>query len=343
MMSVNLALAQLVAAPVVFANMESAGTSFAGLLTYDDTVSTERLETSAVIGWGDFIHCIEWAKHDLVKRLRKTKGLGSDAVLRQWYGLYMLRDVKPQHAISYGSTLYINSMASYADSQYEKALRMLHAKCGLLSFRDPVSSSQLRDLLGIDASCGCDCAMFLDCDNIPRFREAVLPSGLVDKRYIVTSIGRSGCVDLQMRFLSSLSQELNVPLVQLDWLNTKSDDELVTSLKILRHAKLCVTDIYHLCVNAIRERVPVFGFYRSGLANDAIDDEKKRLFFYGYGLREYLIDLDQLLFAKTQTHVAAFVREVARMANDKSVLEAISDRILSSVARHRQALMDELL
>ena len=343
MMSVNLALAQLAPCRVIFANLEASEEGFWGLLRYSDKVTKGILEEATVVGWGDFIHCLTWVNRELVMHLEKNKGLKPEETLGKWYGLHMLHGVEPRKTLSFGSSLYINPISAYSDPIYAEALKALRRKCSLLSFRDPLSPVQLKNLVGIDASVGCDSAMFLQSDRLPRMPEMSLPPDLAPGRYIVTATGRSGFANEQASFINALSYVTGLSAVKIDWLNTRSDEAFLRSLKILQNAKLCVTDIYHLCVNCLRERVPVFCFYRSGFAGHSLDDEKKRLLFYGYGLHEYLIDLDQMAFSKSSAFRDFVIKKTVSRLEQDSLYEMLNRNIPANVALMKEQLRDHIV
>jgi hypothetical protein len=92
----------------------------------------------------------------------------------------------------------------------------------------------------------------------------------------------------------------------------------------------------------MREKVPVFCFCRSGSASNSTDDEKKRLLFFSYGLREYLIDLDQLVSVKSQAYKTTLVEEAAARIDVPSVHDLLNRRIPASVAKQKDILLSRL-
>jgi len=335
MLSVNLALTQLLPEKPVFANLETSTKKFGGLLEYNNQIDKAALDSAHVIGWGDFIHCIEWVKIDFHQAKQPI-----EPAIDRWYELYMLRNVQPAKALSFGSTLYLNSIYQYCDPVYTRAFRELREKCSLLAFRDPVSVAQIKNLMNIEVTLGCDCAMFLQSDNVPGMNQIHLPTGANQHGYIVVGIGRSGLSSEQARLINGVSLATGLPVLQVNWLNVSSDAEFLHALNLVRNARLCISDIYHLCVNAIREKVPTFCFYRSGFAANTLDDEKKRLLFYSYGLKDFLIDLDQLAFSKAPQTWDLAVQKLLHHASQTAVHETLHTHIPQHITRLREQLLN---
>jgi len=205
-----------------------------------------------------------------------------------------------------------------------------------------VSVAQLRQLVGVEAALGCDCALFLDTAALLQGTGVTLPGALRPGRYLVSAFGRSGAPTEQKRFAARVAQRLGLAHVDMPWLATGNEEEFLRRLLLISQAACCVSDIYHVTVSALRERVPVLCLARSGRAANTIDDEKKRLLFYGYGLKECLVDIDELLAMRSEAAVSAFIDEHAERLRDARLRAILHELLPAHVAEWRPRLLDLL-
>lgn len=295
MLSANLALAQILgdrADRSVFLNLASDKDAYGGVLRYRNFQrSPEALYAGQIVGWGDFIHAMSWAENGLSMKLAKTVGLTKAETIDAWYRLYMLEGIETKEPVSFGSTLYTNRLQDYADTRYAAALRAWAGQASLFAFRDPASVAQLKTVMDMKVELALDCAFLLDSDAVI----ATAPSpDLTPKSYIVESFGRSGMAAEQRALVRTLARKKHLSVVTLPWLQMTDEAAFPSWLAVLRGAAFCVTDIYHLSVNALRDGVPVLCTMRPGSGDRPVDDEKKRLLFQSLGLCDRLVDLTTL-------------------------------------------------
>ena len=344
MLSTNLALIQLLAperSDAVFLNLEVNADRFDGVLRYRNAMAAPALlDGPMVIGWGDFIHCIGWARNELAAQVAQRGAAAPEAVVEAWYRVYMLEGANIDRVLSFGSTLYINRLSSYLEPRYRAALSSLSDRARLFAFRDPISVSQLHNALGPSAELGCDCAFLLD--SGPLIQGLHLPQELVPGRYIVAGFARSWMAAEQMTLANALAKQMGMPVVSVRWLAMKNDQEFRMALAILRNAALCVSDVYHACVSGLREGVPVLCVTRAGDGSRTLDDEKKRILFLSLGLGDWLVDLDELVAIKRPRLYGELVAELVDRVGLDSAGALLRSGLHPMIDRWRSRLRAEL-
>ena len=296
MLSVNVALAQILedtGASGHFLNMAAHGALFEGRLRYRNYLEERILpDEERILGWGDFIHAPIWAQSGLRQQNRKLHGLSAEETMEAWYRLYMLDGIRASKVATFGSTLYTNRARDYEDWRYRNALGTLVDRADLTAFRDPVSVAQLDLHLDRRVTLGLDCAFLLD--SGPFIEPSTVPTGLRPGHYIASFFARSGREAEQDAFTKQLARQAGIPIVRLSWFDCVDEATFCKQLSTLNNARYCVTDTYHLAVNALRDGIPTLCMAKSGKADRPIDDEKKRILLHGLGLGDYLINLDPL-------------------------------------------------
>ena len=343
MLSTNLALTQLLASTnreAQFLNLEVDEDRFDGVLKYRNALKApELLQRGTVVGWGDFIHCIGWARRELAAQVMHGNGSDRETAIEAWYRLYMLEGFDADRILSFGSTLYTNRLSAYQDSRYLAALSSLIDRARLFAFRDPVSVAQVGGVLGLKADLGCDCAFLLDSE--PLIQGLQLPSELKPRRYIMAGFARSGLSGEQMTLANAIAKQLGMPVVSVRWLAMKNDREFRTALAILRNAALCLSDVYHACVSGLREGVPVLCMARSGDGSWTLDDEKKRILFLSLGLGDWLVDLDELAAIKRPRLYGELVAELVQRVGTAPG-DLLRSLLFPMIERWRSRLRDAL-
>ncbi len=337
MLSTNLALTQLLGSNgqnAVFLNLETDEDRFGGRVRYRNVLKAPDLfRQDTVVGWGDFIHCLGWARRELAAQVMRRSGETADAAVEAWYRLYMLEGVSVDRVLSFGSTLYTNRLSAYQDPRYRAALSALADRADLLAFRDPISVAQVTGLLGLNAELGCDCAFLLDSD--PLIGDLTLPEQLTPGRYIVVGFARSGMAAEQTRLAQAVAGQMGLPVISMRWLSMKNDQEFRTALALLRNAALCISDVYHACVSGLREGVPVLGVARSGDASWTLDDEKKRILFLSLGLGDWLVDLDEAIAIKRPRLYRELVAELVERVGGAAAAPLLRAQLLPMIDRWR--------
>jgi hypothetical protein len=158
-------------------------------------------------------------------------------------------------------------------------------------------------------------------------------SGYKSGGYICVAFSRSGYRSEQWEIARMMSHMLNLPIVELPWLNCPDEKSFLSCLKILKNSACCVTDIYHLCVNALRECVPVLCSSKADFPRHTLNDEKKRQLLISMGLRDWLIDIEEYAAIKQSKikrfYIDMFIENIFCTKKRSFLSEGLSYYVLS--------------
>jgi hypothetical protein len=125
-------------------------------------------------------------------------------------------------------------------------------------------------------------------------------------------------------------------------LQAASEESFYTQLAVLRSADYCITDIYHMAINALREGVPVLLYSRMNGGRGTLGDGKKLIMMQGYGLSEYVLDVDEIISAKNPKVKAALVEEAAEKVSSDRYRTFLNETFPLHIERWKGDLLNRL-
>lgn len=233
-----------------------------------------------ILYWGDFLHWRGYLHKDLSMRNDHGKSKVDFSELEdKYYDVFFLEKNKEllSKAIAFGGTIYPISLNDLMDTRYKSNLLNFLKTAALTRFRDVYSSELARGLIGSSNSfMGMDPAFFLGTKDLIKHDHP--------KDYLVFSFGRSGQNELLKKVALFIAKQLGLDAYDLQWFDIHNKENLlVKKLKVLRGAKLVLTDIYHMAVNSFRENKTTYMFGNgASYAMTSLSDKKKEILFKQY-------------------------------------------------------------
>jgi len=290
---------------------------FSEMLHYHHLTDRNQLnEFDNIIFWGDFPHWLGYAELDLSYRQKKRTNLNQESVMDSWYKLFLLEnriDLQSKSFI-FGTTIYGLSPKNLSNTRYFNALQSLYKNSRLILQRDILSVNFANQMIGEDRSfLGCDCALLLNTSNW----NIESP----EKPYFVTSFGRSGSGILLETISILISKITGLERINIKWLDTGGIDALHKKVGLIKKAKFVLTDIYHLSLTAVREKVMVicFGNGNSRIEN-TLSEKKKEIFFLQSLLSSNYIFIDDVLKSyNSDLEVSRFSKQILNVISDEGL------------------------
>lgn len=307
-------------------------------IAYGDLSDAEQLEGFDVIVFcGDFLHWKRYLTRDILGRKSFTNpDLSTEDIINKWYSLVLLEN-KPtlqKRTIIIGGTFYGLNSFELTDARYLDALTALYSNALLVKMRDVFSANFVNQLTQLPKNyLGCDCALLMNADFIQ-----LSPEDKPKDSYILYAFERSEHNFALRYFAKIISTLAKKDSIEIRWLGD-SEEDLYRKIALVRNASMVLTDIYHLSVTAVREKVPTlcFGDGVSG-PDTSITDKKKEIFFrQAFAVSHYIY---------SENVISAFESDKLLLKMGQDLLEILGNNeanafIFNMLEQYREAVINE--
>jgi hypothetical protein len=259
-------------------------------LEYNKLDNVEILRNyDRIIYWGDFLHWLGYLKHDI--RLRNRNADTYNQLVELYFHCVFLEN-EPElrrRSMMIGGTIYPLSRADLLNERYKNALFNLVNDASFVGFRDAYSSAFAKLHFGIlGGTLEFDPAFLLNTNHISSAKSS--------KPYLCYSFGRSGKNDQLLSFIKHYARAKGLFVVNIDWLGLESKTNFLNKkLSVIKGANVVFTDIYHMGVNALREKINVIMFGNAlDAGSSSLADKKKEILFYQELIQEAYIQCESI-------------------------------------------------
>jgi hypothetical protein len=264
---------------------------------------------SHVVYWGDFLNNPVYRKIFSEVDVRLKHSGSTEAAIERWFSLYLHAGRKRTGTvISVGGNFQNQLDAS--DPEVSEAYRYLGENFDAIMPRDEFSTSNLSASLSRTSrphiKQGLDCAFLLE--PSPRKNNGT---------YFAHHFGRSGFKNIH-RLISEVERLSGLKARALDgWLAADPktvDRQFARNRELIAGAAFVLSDTYHVCVNSLSCRVPVYGLGRTSSKQvGTLGDFKKGTLFSMFQADDrYFVNPDlpeEDYFATTAKAIAEFEAE----------------------------------
>jgi len=248
----------------------------------------------AIYYWGDFLHARGYWSADLIPRLLSHKVVGTrDEATELIYKLVLLEDQPDEilrRVVIFGGTTIADGVEAIEDQRYEKALTRLFSLCAAAKMRDAVSAFRIAQMTGKTATAGLDAAYLFTWANEWRGEPGAGKIGF----YFGRSHRREKYLFVLLMLWLRVAKKWNVSWIQ--WFPAKRNETLFRMLSVRKHdartrpvaeivddlteCEICITDVYHVCVNAWSAGIPAVCFgYGAKYDSDTVGSKKKEVMY----------------------------------------------------------------
>lgn len=306
-----------------------------GSLRYAKLTDRAQLSSSdRVVYWGDFLHWRGYLHQDLADRNNRNHSKIEDSELIDKYYASFFLEQQPElleRAVLYGGTLYPLNFMDFADVRYTKNLSNILQTARLARFRDAYSAEFARRISGEQKQfMGMDPGFLWDTADI---------AATEDHRYLAYSFGRSGQDEVLKDFAVKLARYLNLEPLYVDWFGfTGMSNEVVRKISAIKGAALVLTDIYHMGVNALREKKLTYMIGNgASYAFGTLSDKKKEVLFKQYFLEPFYLYVENIVnplsHATLFKVIGSYLESVDQMQMAFTMIDAEINRQRSSVVK----------
>lgn len=320
--------------------------------------------SDAVLFWADYLHMGIYLRELEAVVARDPARPLSDLLLLGGAG-----DATLRRAISFGTTLLFNTPRDEADPAYAEPLRRFLAGAKRVWVRDALSAARVAHLRGDYETgyLGVDCAQLLTRDDVLRNAAARRIGAPAEPDAVLVFCGREPAArGALLGVAGELGTALGRPVRWLPWGDRDAFPALEGRppwvagadalgvhelLNEVAHARLVVTDTYHLALLAWNLGVPAVAAFtgHTAGANDVSSGaefgwrDKREVFFSQYDALDFLIRpeelLDRALLRRRVQHLTGAVEDVALRTAITARMRAHAEAVETALARDLVALL----
>ena len=301
-----------------------------GQLHYKLLRDTHQLaDYSHLVFWGDFLNNPVYGKHNFSQTEVQKKFSATKAeAFEFWKYLFALKKGKPTTKVfSVGNNL--QNHFEELGREAEEIFSHFRSNFDLFIPKDPFSLENLTSSLqdrpdSCELAQGTDCAFLLDSDEQTEKQST-----------FCYHFGRSGFTNTA-KLVSTLESETGLRAVPLtNWLNTYANDTdkvFRTLRRSIAESRFVVTDTYHVCVNAMNQKTPVFGIGRhSDKQKGTLGDFKKQTLFEMMKLEDFYLaqhgDDESQLLKQTVESIHSFLNQPSTETFSGANFDTLKQRV----------------
>lgn len=240
------------------------------------------MDYDTLVYWGDFLNNPMWGINEY-SRTRWTAG--HEAALEEWMSLYLrARHRHPHLRVVVAGGCALGASSHLQDPNLSALYREFLDSAEAVILRDPDSVEIAREHGSSNApiKLGFDCASLLQPFEPAQWRGS----------YFAYSFHRSLDQDEAQAMVATVERQTGLRGVRIDWLHNRWPRRLFhlrlhSQLALMRHARFCLTDIYHFSVCAMTQGTAALCFSKGEQeVNSTLNERKKALLFDMIGLRK---------------------------------------------------------
>lgn len=244
-----------------------------------------------IVYWGDFINNPAYGKKEFFGWDLKY-GLLTDRhqSFEKWKQFCLLKGVKKIHqkviSVSNNFQEIDATLRKFAPTEVSEISALFEENFDAIFPRDPVSTEILLKSIPYAAKgnvyTGLDAAFLLDIKKLPTLGCAIIPKF----SYL---FARSNIQGINGLICSAAFHNRSIPLALRKWHSLNSDAkgrlQYFSMMDEIQKSSFVLTDVYHVCINAMNLGVPVVGLGNAASHQiDTIGDFKKKVLFSMFGL-----------------------------------------------------------
>ncbi len=247
-----------------------------GGLRYRMVGSPEDLRRySTIVYWGDFLNNPMWGQRDYPGR---NNAHGNPSTEQEWAELYLgIKNHLPDARVIVAGGCALGARSHIKDAELHSNYLQFLRTADAVILRDSASIAEINSIYNDNSNLhlGFDCASIL--------RE--FKNDQARGRYFAYSFHRSLTSSESDQLVRSVERQTGLKGMPVNWLRNEWPRpiyhwRLASQLGLMRHARFCITDIYHFSICAMTQGTPTVCISKPEETVDhTLNESKKRVLF----------------------------------------------------------------